>query len=361
MPIIDEVPGITDKYPRATIEETWAATESYLLEAINMTQGGFGLDLRSGQSDPSTGYATLGSAQALLGKVYIYQQKYTEAISMLNRIVSSGQYDLEEDYSQVFYPGNPHGIESIFEVNMTDKGTQSWDGPANNGNALATLVSPRAFTNVVQPFPDGIHYSGWGMNQPTQKLVDAFDAMGDTVRKYVSVISQDTLQYQCDTAGITTAWQNPITGYYDHKHSLVAGFRISETQVNQNIILLRYSDVLLMLAEAYNQAGDDGMARNYLNQVRERAHLDPVSAGGSELFNAIKKERQLELCLEGDRYFDLVRWGDAVTELTGETYDAGGYNYATGRPGVNTNGLFPIPYDEINSYGDFDFPQNEGY
>jgi tetratricopeptide (TPR) repeat protein len=362
LPIIDEVPDISSKYARAaTVEETWAATEGYLQKAIEMTTGGKGLGVRKGQKDPSDGYATLGAAQALLGKVYMYQGKYTEAIEVLTAIYNSGEYALETDYEQVFHPGNPHGIESIFEINMTDKGAQSWNGPDNNGNAIATLTSPRAFSNNIKAFPDGIHMSGWGMNTPTKKLVAAFDAMGDEVRKRVSVISQDTLQYQCDTAGIATAWENPLTGYYDNKHSLRVGFRISETQVNQNINVMRFADVILMLAEAHQQTGNDGLARTYLNEVRARVELAEVTSSGADLLSAIKKERQLELCLEGDRYFDLVRWGDAAKELTGEEYDAGGLNYTTGRPGVSTNGLFPIPQDEINAYGDFNYEQNAGY
>jgi tetratricopeptide (TPR) repeat protein len=361
MPIIDDIPGIDSKYPRSTQEETWAAIERYLTTAIDATVDGKGLGIRTGMKDPTDGYATLGTAQMLLGKVYLYQGKYTQAIDILEQMAASGQYRLETDYSQVFWPGNKHGVESVFEINMTSLGTQSWDGPVNNGNALATLVSPRAFTNNTLPFADGVHISGWGMNQPTEKLVQAFDNMGDTSRKYVSVISTDTLQYVCDTAGVATSWQNSITGWWDNKHSLRQGFFLSQTQVNQNIIVLRYADALLMLAEAYNRNGDDENAQYYLNQVRERANLSSVTVNGEALLTAIKKERQLELCLEGDRYFDLVRWGDATTELTGEEYDAGGLNYSNGRPGVITNGLFPIPADEIANYGDFDFPQNAGY
>lgn len=155
--------------------------------------------------------------------------------------------------------------------------------------------------------------------------------------------------------------QNPITDYFDNKYSLRAGYRLSETQVNLNMILLRYSDVILLLAEAHNCASDDGSARDYLNEVRERVELDPVTASGDELYTTIKKERQLELCLEGDRYFDLVRRGDAAAELTGEEYDDGGLNYTSGKPGVNTSGLFPIPYEEIIKNGDFDYAQNPGY
>ena len=202
--------------------------------------------------------------------------------------------------------------------------------------------------------------SGWGFNQPTQKLVDAFDAVGDTIRKKASIRTQEFFQYMCDTAGVATQWQGAVTGYWDAKHSLRVPFYLSQTQVNQNIIVLRYADVLLMLAEAHNRNGNDVLARTYLNEVRTRAGLPDVSAGGADLFEAIKKERQLELNLEGDRYFDLVRWGDAEKELGTELYDLGGLTYITGRPGVSTNGLLPIPQPEIDALGDPSF-QNPGY
>ncbi len=362
LPIIDDIPGINSKYPRSTIEETWAATEGYLKAAIDLTHDGLGLAVRNGFKDPDNGYATLGSAQTLLGKVYLYEGKYNDAINVLMNVVNSGHYKLETDYDNIFNPGNPHGVESIFEINMTDKGAASWNGPDNNGNALATLVSPRAFGSNTPALPDGVFQAGWGMNSPTQKLVDAFDAMGDAIRKHASILYYDTINYQLDTAGVVPNWENVITGYYDRKHSARAAYVLSQTQVNQNIGVLRYADVLLMLAEAYNKTGDDAQARNYLNQVRSRVKLADVTSSGDQLFTDIKKERQLELCLEGDRYFDLVRWGDAQKELTGEAYDAGGLNYTTGKPGVSTHGLFPIPQDEMNSYGDFpDFKQNEGY
>jgi tetratricopeptide (TPR) repeat protein len=363
LPIIDEIPDINSKYKRATQEETWAATERYLKSAIEATNNGMGLDIRSSRKDPVEGYATLGSAQALLGKVYLYQGKYDETIDVLEKLVASGQYTLEKDYKQVFSAFNKHGVESIFEINFTDKGPLVWTS-LSDGNSLATLTSPRALGNSPTKFPDG-SWSGFGFNQPTKKLVDAFDAMGDNVRKYVSILPRDTVQHMLDVAKVKSNWENDLTGYNDRKHCIKSGTYLNPTQVNQNIIVLRYSDVLLMLAEAYNKKGDDGNALKYLNMVRERVGLALADGAGDALFTKIKKERQLELCLEGDRYFDLVRWGDAAAELTGETYSAAvasGKNYSNGKPGVETKGLFPIPFKEISSYGDFTgFKQNEGY
>jgi len=92
-----------------------------------------------------------------------------------------------------------------------------------------------------------------------------------------------------------------------------------------------------------------------LNRVRRRAKLPDAIGSGAALLEKIKLERRLELALEGDRYFDLVRWGDAETIL-------GPLGYDNGTPGVKTNGLLPIPYEEIvASQGDNQLEQNEGY
>lgn len=111
------------------------------------------------------------------------------------------------------------------------------------------------------------------------------------------------------------------------------------------------SDVYLLLAEAYNQSGDDANALLFLNKVRDRVNLPPVNKSGSELFQAIKDERRLELALEGERYFDLLRWGDTDRIL-------GPLGYTEGTPGTATGGLFPFPQTEIDATG---YAQNEGY
>src|SRR6185503_7647346 len=106
-----------------------------------------------------------------------------------------------------------------------------------------------------------------------------------------------------------------------------------------NYKVIRYADVLLMAAEAYNRktSPDDNQARTYLNEVRDRVGLDPIGASGSALTEAIWAERNLELAGEGHRFFDLVRTGKAADEIEGFE--------------VGKNELFPIPQDEIDLAG----------
>ncbi|MFM2361171.1 MAG: hypothetical protein RLZZ316_73, partial [Bacteroidota bacterium] len=116
-----------------------------------------------------------------------------------------------------------------------------------------------------------------------------------------------------------------------------------------NFRTIRYADVLLMAAEANNKATapNDTKARTYLNLVRRRAFgdlLHDISASGNTLYLAILDERRLELAMEGERFFDLVRTGQASGKLSG---------FVTGKHEV-----FPIPQTEINISG---LPQNAGY
>lgn len=352
MPIIDKVPAADDKFPRATIEQTWAAIEKYCNDALAA-----GMPKRKNGVDPE-GLATEASVLTLLGKAYVYQGKYAQAIEVLEQVAADPEYALEANYGDIFRPDNKHGKESIFEINFTstDGGT-IWD-QYSNGNASYTLCGPR--TGEVSIANADFEW-GWGMNQPTQKLAKAFDDAGDVIRKNNSIISNDSIQ----EVSPSTTFQNSMTGFWDLKHIRRKGFFVSATQVAQNIIIFRLSDVYLLLAEAYNRTGNDTKAREYLNKVRQRAGLPANTTDtGDVLFAKIKQERQLELCLEGDRYFDLVRWGDAETELTGDPENAGlsTYNYSTGLPGKKSNGLFPIPQAEMNKIGVTpDFPQNPGY
>jgi hypothetical protein len=349
LPIINDISPVK-RYSRATQEETWAAIEQYCTEAINRLPAKKSLD------DNGNGIATRGSAQFLLGKTYLYQKKYNEAIAVLEDLATNPYYALMDTFSGVFWPGNRYNKESIFEINFSDgipPGGFDWV-ELIAGNASYTLCGPRSGEVALGDY--FIYEWGWGFDQPTQSLVDAYLAMDDIVRMENTVIFSDTITKY--NPAIT--FQNPFDGYWDRKHVRIKGFFNASdgTRVNQNIIVMRLADVYLMLAEAYNRNNNDADARIYLKKIRERVGLpttDIDAASGNELFALIKLERRLELALEGDRYFDLVRWGDAATVL-------GPLGYTIGTPGVQTNGLLPIPYTEIvASEGENQLEQNPGY
>ena len=148
-------------------------------------------------------------------------------------------------------------------------------------------------------------------------------------------------------------WSNPTAydyeGFFQRKYGAFAsqtGGPVSELNYGTNWRHIRYADVLLMAAEAFNKAGNDTKARDYLNEVRQRSDLDDVSATGTALFDAIVKERQLELAFEGFRYSDLVRWGLATQEL-------GTLGYQQSK-----HSLLPIPDFDVKTAA---LPQNPNY
>lgn len=146
------------------------------------------------------------------------------------------------------------------------------------------------------------------------------------------------------------AWD--YEGYFQRKYGTFstqttsANGSIPELNYGTNIRLIRYADVLLMAAEAYNKANNDDRSRTELKKVRLRAGLAEVTASGTALFDAIVKERQLELAFEGVRYIDLIRWGKAAQELGPLGFKA------------NKHELLPIPAQDVKTAG---VKQNIGY
>lgn len=357
LPLIKSLPLPNDQFKRATAEETYQYIEELLTEAVNakLSNGVTpAMQVRVAKKDPENGRATLASAQALLGKVLVYRKKYKEAIVILEQVASNPNYELEKNFYKLFKGTTKHNIESLFEVNYTKK-----SGPRDEamGNAEMQLMGPR--TRETSKFNDTIS-PGWGFNQPTTELINAFIANGDMVRLHATAISTDSLKaldkIHKGAAYVERTWENNPSGWWSKKHYPDPTNQGSAWgNIGNNNIILRLADVYLLLAEAYNRDGNDTKALEYLNKVRARVKLAALNVTGNALFEAIKTERRLELALEGERYFDLLRWGDADAVL-------GPLGYAEGTPGTKTKGLYPIPLAEINrTSGQFILEQNEGY
>lgn len=349
LPMVDFVALPNDLVARSTQDETYTNIERLLNEVI--TSGD--MQERVGGVDPANGLATLASAQALLGKVYLYHKKYDEAIKVLSDVAANPNYKLETQYWKIFKGSNSHGIESIFELNFSSSA-----GAGNEGNSDVYLMGPRGSVS----FNDTIA-SGWGFNQPTQSLVDAYTQANDKVRLHATVFFSDSLQAWYDqTVGVHTPinWVGSISGYWDRKHYPDPQYAngLTHSLFSNNDIILRLADVYLMLAEAYVRTGNNAMALEYINKVRERADLPLLT---SISLADVKLERRLELALEGERYYDLVRWTGDADKIDADNV-LGPLGYSNGTPGTKTHGLFPIPQSEINStYGEFKLEQNEGY
>lgn len=296
--------------------------------------------------DTNVGRATKGAALALLGKVYLTEKKYPQAVSSLQQILSMG-YSLMPSYAQVFDPANKNNAESIFEVQF-----QEGDALGEWSNFIYTFA-PRLSKGFVTGFPQS-NPGGW--NIPTKDMIASYEA-GD-LRKAVSV----GLDFKSPVTGQVV----PYIKKYDHAHSTYG-------ETNDNWPVLRYADVLLMLAEAINeQSGPTSDAYNYLNLVRKRAGLKPLSGLDKNGFRkAVYHERRVELAFENDRWFFLKRTmsADQLTaflnayaakEKSDPTVSRQGIPYSSSDYVFNPNkAIFPIPADEIRTNDKL--TQNPGY
>lgn len=322
--LFTRTPTITDKQQKRSP----AADVYKQIEQDLKTAAGY-LPAKSQLSAADLGKATKGAANAMLARVYLYEKKYEECKAACLEVFKDG-YELEADYGFVFSLAGEHCKESIFEINHYNSATQS-GAATNNGNF-----------HVLMMMPFGATY-GYGINQPTKSLAAAFDAAGDTMRKNATLLTDADIK----------AWEAPAdyaklernrTGYYNQKYYLKPADRAKEIRNNPvNIRLIRLPEVYLTYAEALVKSAnpDNTTAREYLNKVRRRAKLqDNITDSGESLFEAILKERRLELAMEGHRYFDMVRTGKAATAFK----EKGNF-----REGVSN--LMPIPQAEIDLSG----------
>ncbi|HEX6913919.1 MAG TPA: RagB/SusD family nutrient uptake outer membrane protein [Chitinophagaceae bacterium] len=273
---------------------------------------------KSGYSSADKFRVSKGTALALLGKTYLYMEQWNKAVTQFESVITSNQFSLAPSIGAAFSKNFEFGQESLFEINYSttrsyDWGNFPWDWQPES-NIHIQLMGPRA--DYYTKAPADSLLAGWGFILPKQKLWDAYVAAGDVTRRRQTVMSVAELQ----AAGGN--WSNPTAydyeGFFQRKYGSFqtqAGGPVTELNYGTNWRQLRYADVLLMAAEANYRAGDEPKARGYVNLVRGRSGLAPISTSGTALFNDIVRERQLELAFEGFRFQDLVRWNLASTEL----------------------------------------------
>lgn len=301
--------------PKSTIAEIDALIEEDLIYAAQY------LPL-TWQNYP--GRATSGFANSLLGKLYLYQQNWQNAYNKLNEVITSGMYSLDPDLVNLFEIGGDNGVESIFEIQQL---------VTDNQNYADNYFISQGVRGA------GVWNLGWGFNVPTQNLVDAF-APGDNRKNNTILMSgQDDGGFGSGTLPQSPPLAQP---YWNKKAYTKQAVRNSFNMNGnrwENIKIVRYADVLLLAAEAANELGMGTEAVNWLNQVRSRAGLSNTTATGqAAIRNAIKNERRVELALEEHRFYDLVRWGDAVSVLGGLGYQP-------------RHAFYPIPQEAIDQSG----------
>ncbi len=293
------------------------------------------------------GRASKYAAQALLGKVYLYQGKYTEAAAMLENVIN--KFNLVTNFGSIFLQSGENGAESVFEIQYSNgQATYDWGHPTRNqGNLVVQQSGVRGFAGV-----NGMPYaSGWSTNLPTSNLA-AIYAAGDQ-RKDVTLFNVEAYKVanpQFNIVYQVAPYRN--TGFYSGKYQPRVGESSGQIELNygNNFRTIRYADVLLMAAEANNKAAapNDIKALTYLNLVRRRAFgntSNDITLTGTALGDAIFAERRRELAMEGEYFFDLVRTGKAATALAPLGFISGKHE------------LFPIPLGEVNG----GLTQNPGY
>ncbi|HEX8315505.1 MAG TPA: RagB/SusD family nutrient uptake outer membrane protein, partial [Flavisolibacter sp.] len=250
------------------------------------------------------GRATSGAAKTLLANAYIVQKKWAEAEALLKDVVNGNEYSLMPDYANAFSGtnSNKNNAESVFEV-------QFLEGSAGYNGTIIYNFLPRPMTATeLQPItgtsnPQGL--SGEGNNAPTPDIITAYET-GDK-RKDASI------------AYVTLSQSLRANKVYPYIKKFAA-LHAQHGNTGNNFPIYRFSEVLLLLAEALNEQGKGAEALPFLNKVRDRAFGNGVAtvttSAQTQLRDIIAKERRVELAFENKRWFDLVRTGKAVEVIT---------------------------------------------
>ena len=299
----------------ATATSQVPAEEVYTQIASDLETAQDLLPNRSELSTGEIGTATSGAANALLGKVYLTLAQSSDAETALRRVVQGNEYRLLDNYGDLWGPDNENNAESIFEVQYTA-------GGSGEGSPFTNTFSPSAVLQTGE---------GLAENRPTPSLVDAYAEGGERRAASIDTTYQDEEGETVNARYITKFESDPFANF----------------DAENNWVVLRYADVLLMLAEAI---GPSGEAWDLIDEVRNRAGLADVQR--SDFYETLLAERRVELAFENHRWPDLKRFnqylsGVAEDRLGVEVSDLSGFNL-----------LYPIPQREVDVA---DLTQNDGY
>jgi len=297
-----------------------------------------------GEYDPEDyGRATKGAANALLARIHLFYGDFSSAEEHALAVINSNQYQLETDYADIWLPSTEHGVESIFEVGALPLPTS--DGGNQFGNTQGIRGTPNR---------------GWGFGRPAYpwivQMVNEDDPrMDPTVIFLGEVLDGVVTGGDANTPDTTYDDNNNIIEIEVYNQKAWHPGTQAVESFGHNRRIIRYSDVLLMAAEALNENGNPTQALTYLNEVRARARgnnpailPDITTTDQAQLRDLIAEERNDELAMEGLRFWDLLRTGKAVEVL-------GPLGFTP-----NKNERFPVPQSEID-ISEGRITQNEGY
>ncbi len=348
------VTSLTGGAPRSSEADVYA----FVVEDLKAAQEA----LPASYDAANQGRATKGAAQMLLARVYMQQGDYTNAKPELQKVISSGLYKLEDEYSNNFIEETEFNKESIWEINfLPSGGTFNWNGDADGAAAGEETVRTQEYSAV-----------GWRNIIPSNSLLAEFEktTKGDakTDPRYAKSFYTSGDKFNNDKDVLTDAAQNGNTSLVDGKEQKVSWRKYSLMYKTNNSFLtgginqriMRYAETLLAMAECENELGNIASAVTYLNQVRSRPSVAmpsyptanfPVSTK-DQVTAAIIHERRVEFGGEEIRNRDILRWrkqGKLKTEP-----------FAYFQKGKTE--LLPIPQQEVdNNQNVGTANQNPGY
>jgi len=293
--------------PKATVAEIYALIDADLTFAANTLPSDW---LTPAGNNQFPGRITKWAAKALLAKAHLYRQNYSQALGLCQEIISSNKYSLVTPYYAVFKDAGENGPESILEW-------QNYVGPNKTddyGSWYGTCQGVRAANATGWNL-------GWGWNTPTDAFVNSFETGDPRLPSTVLFSGQSDDPSTGGYGGVLPAYPTVLPQKYWNKKVYAdpavrrsTGYLDGAYWINQRVI--RYSDILLMAAECQNELGNGTAAEDLVNQVRDRVSMPHVTfTTQTAMRNDIKRERRAEFGMEGERFFDLVRWGDAVSVL----------------------------------------------
>ena len=334
VPLITELPETGEGFPISPVSEVYQQIITDLTAAVGV------LPKKSGDGYEA-GRATSDAAHALLGKTYLYMENYDAAKTAFSNIL--GDYELEANYLDNFLEETEHGVESIFEIQyQEDIGTSDqWNSDANGLGLNESTFRGQEYG-----------WNDWFNVYPSDDLLSAYEPNDP---RYEANFYSNGDSYAGGTVALPLS---RVAGWRKYQNYYKRANENINSSINFKII--RYADVLLMMAEIENELDNPGDAIDYLNEVRTRVgmplygtpEMDAIYPVGTkqEIFEAIVHERQVELAGEQVRFPDLVRWGLAEEELSQYGFTA------------DKHELFPIPQNEINANNAIEnSDQNPGY
>jgi hypothetical protein len=336
--------------PRASVEEVWKVVEEEFLAAI--------LNLPVEYSEDQKGRATKGAAIAFLGKTYLFQKKYDKAITQLEKLRNGPfDYSLDPSYDHLFSEDNINSPEIVFSVNhtYTTSNTQYYMFGGQEGGGGRTFHTGRA---------QEYGFNDWQNVVVSDALVAAHEYPNPQNGNAYIDPRADNTYYGSDANGGDTEFcdyctEGPIAYPYDFFGNSYRKYEPYETQEHTsapmsgiNTHVIRYADVLLMLAEAYIESGTDiTKGISLINEVRNRPSVMavnyPLTLNQDEARTALRRERRIEFAGEQSRWFDLTRWGIAQEVLNTEHPEGPGQQAFEDK-----HVLFPIPLQERNTNPD---------